>query len=174
MKPVNKIVHAFLLVLLPGLISVGADYYYGIPENALIRNTVMLGIGTMCLVFSWLRCGEDGTLDDHNTLHPARFVLCYTAGICLGSLLPFFPVQAWPLVPFALALSLSSNLFLGIFAYGTVVMHAVFLTESTLLVWRRGYFTVPASGERLSARHSPDRYTAVSVYGTDGRRNTVW
>ncbi len=135
MKPVNKIVHAFLLVLLPGLISVGAGYYYGIPENALIRNTVMLGIGTMCLVFSWLRCGEDGTLDDHNTLHPARFVLCYTAGICLGSLLPFFPVQAWPLVPFALALSLSSNLFLGIFAYGTVVMYAVFLTENTLLVF---------------------------------------
>lgn len=135
MKPVNKMIPALLLVLLPGLISVGFGYYYGLPEHALIRNTVMLGIGTMCLVFSWLHCGEDQTLDYRNALHPIRFVLCFIAGVLSGSLLPFFPAQAWPLVPLAVALSLCSNAFLGIFAYGTIVMYAVLLTDSAVMVF---------------------------------------
>lgn len=135
MKTVKNSIPAVLLVAVPGLLSAGAGYCQGLPEHILIRNTVMLCVGTMSLVFAWFHCLEEDSLLYDNRFHLMRFATCFIGAAAVGGLLPLFPREAWPLIPLAVLLSLFSNGFLGIFSYGTIVMFAVLQTESSVMVF---------------------------------------
>ncbi len=137
MKKINgkKILTGACIVLLPPLLAAGAGYLYRMPENEQIRNAVMLGIGTLSLLYAWSVCGLDGSLDYDNASHMARFAAFFTGGILFACLLPLFPFQIWPVLALSVALSFFSNTFVGLFAYGLVIMAAVFLSEASANVF---------------------------------------
>ncbi len=135
MKTGKNSIPALLLAVAPGLLSAFAGYCQGLPEHILIRNTVMLCVGTMSLVFAWFHCLEEDSLAYDNRFHMMRFAVCFIGGTTVGCLLVLFPEEAWPLIPLAVLLSLFSNGFLGIFAYGTIVMFAVLQAESSVMVF---------------------------------------
>lgn len=130
-KMIRKIIPPILLLPVPCLLLIWAGYYYQKPIAEQFRNGVMLGIGILSLLFSWFYCVQDTSLDRDNDRHMMRFAVFFTGGMGLACVLPLFPIQAWPLLAFAVALALFSNVFLGLFAYGIIVMSAVFLTGSS-------------------------------------------
>ncbi len=134
-KTLKKIIPPALLVPVPCLLLVWAGYYYQKPVGEQLRNGVMFGIGILSLWFSWLYCAQDSSLERDNDRHMMRFALFFTGGMGLVCALPLFPIQAWPLLAFAVALALFSNVFLGLFAYGLLVMSAVFLTGSSINIF---------------------------------------
>lgn len=137
MKKINvkKILIGILIVLIPGLLSACAGFLYERPVNEQIRNTVMLSISTIVLVFAWCRHELEGSLDYNNALHMVRFAAFFLGGAVFACLLPLFPFQVWPVVALAVALSFFSNAFLGLFSYTALIMFAVFLAEASANVF---------------------------------------
>lgn len=158
----GRIFQVLLLFFLPGLLVAGGSYYYGIPGQEAIRNMVMLQAGTLNLVFAWFYCEMNGSLDYDNASHPGRFALFFSAGTGLCCLLPYFPHQAWPLLPLAVALSLTGNLFLGLFAYGILTMSAVFLAGSSVTVFFL-YFVCGGVAALLFMRPEISRSTGIPM-----------
>lgn len=159
------ILWALMLVLLPGFLMAGCGYYYSIPVQELLRNLVMLEAGICNLAFAWFFCEQNGTLDYDNSCHRGRFLLFFTAGMLLCCLLPYFPHQAWPLLPFAVALSLAGNVFLGLFAYGILVMSAVFVAGSSVTVFFL-YFICGGAAALLFMRPEAARRTGIPMLTT--------
>lgn len=131
----RKIMLGILMTVLPALLSAGAAFLYKRPLNELIRNTVMLTMSALTLVFGWYQCMVEGKLDYNNTLHTSRFTAIFICSLLYVCLLPLFPFQVWPIVPLAVALAFFSNTFLGLFSYASVVMFAVFLAEASTNVF---------------------------------------
>ncbi len=123
------------MILLPCLLSAGAGFLYQRPLNEQIRNTVMLTISALCLVFGWYHHDLEGMLDYNNSLHMMRFAAFFISGTLFACLLPLFPFPVWPIVALAVAFSFFSNAFLGLFSYAAVIMFAVFLSEASVNVF---------------------------------------
>ena len=158
MRQINwkNILIGILLVLIPGLLATGAGILYQRPVNEQLRNTVMVMIGALTLVYAWLHCNLEQTLDYDNGLHFNRFVAFFFGGMVLACLLPLFPFPVWPVAALAVALSFFSNAFIGMFAYSIVVMFAVFLAEASASVFFL-YF-ISGAAAILLFRHLDEAY----------------
>lgn len=137
MRKINweKNMMGILIVLLSCLFSACAGYLYARPVNEQIRNTVMVSVSALCIVFAWFHHEQENLLDYNNALHMGRFALFLTGGLALACLLPLFPFPVWPVMALAVALSFFSNAFLGLFSYSVIIMFAVFLSEASVNVF---------------------------------------
>ena len=137
MKQTNwkNIAAGIMMVLLPGLLAAGAGILYSRPVNEQIRNMVFVIIGSLTLVYAWFHCRLEHTLDYNNELHIGRFLAFFLGGTVFACFLPLFPFPVWPVAALALALSVFSNTFIGLFSYGLIVMFAVFLSEASANVF---------------------------------------
>lgn len=137
MKQINwkNILISMLLVFVPAFFAVGASMLYQRPLNEQIRNTVLVMIGTMTLVYAWFHAQSENLLDYNNALYLNRFSVFFLSGMLLACFLPLFPFLVWPIAALALALSFFSNAFIGMFSYSLVVMFAVFLSEASASVF---------------------------------------
>ena len=131
----KKIITAILIVLVPCFLSVCAGWLYERPMNEQIRNTVMVSISTLCIIFAWCHHEQENMLDYNNALHIMRFAAFFIGGFILACLLPLFPFAVWPVIALAVALSFFSNAFLGLFSYAVLIMFAVFLAEASANVF---------------------------------------
>lgn len=168
MKQINwkNILISILLVLVPGLLAVGASMLYQRPLNEQIRNTVLVMIGAMTLVYAWFHAKADQMLDYNNAMYVNRFAVFFLGGMFLACLLPLFPFLVWPIAALAVAFSFFSNAFIGIFAYSIVVMFAVLLSEASASVFFLYFLSGCAAV--LLFRHLDEAYqvgipTAVSL-----------
>ncbi len=137
MKQINwkNILIAIVLVLVPGALAFGVSVLYQRPLNEQIRNTVLVMIGALTLVYAWFHAKSEQDLDYNNALYMNRFAAFFLGGMVLACLLPLFPFPVWPIAALAVALSFFSNTFIGMFSYGVVVMFAVFLAEAPASVF---------------------------------------
>lgn len=110
-------------LLLSGLLMVtGLGCFHGLSTPELIRN----GIVTVFCLFAL--CGglamslEKRTLLYDNGEHLGRFIFTYTLALFFVGICSYLPYKIWPVVFFAVALSLSSNAVIGLCGYVTILL----------------------------------------------------
>lgn len=131
----KKVILSILMVAVPSLLSAGFAWLYQRPASELIRNTVILSGSSLCVVYAWFQGEVTHTLLYNNEFHMARFAGIYLSGVLLAGFFPQLPTAVWPVLPFAVALGLFGNSFLGIFAYSSILMYTVFLAQSSVNVF---------------------------------------
>lgn len=131
----RKIVLSILMVAVPTLLSVCFAWLYQRPAADLIRNTVILTGSSLCVVFAWFQGETTHTLLYNNEFHIGRFAMIYLSGVLLAGFFSQLPTAVWPMLPFAVALGLFGNSFLGLFAYSSVLMYTVFLAQTSTNVF---------------------------------------
>lgn len=145
-----------LMIVLPAIFIGVSGYLYRQQINEQLRNIVLIIIGSGSLVYAWLHCEGEDSLDYNNAVHLNRFAAFYLTGAFVACFLPLFPFPVWPITALAVALSFFSNTFIGLFSYGCIIMQAVFLAGVSVNVFFL-YF-LSGSVAILLFRHLDENY----------------
>lgn len=113
---------SLLFVMIPTLLSGGSAYLYGQGDAGIIKASVLTGTAFLAVSFSWYNQINNRKLSYDNSDHPERFFLIALSGVVFSCILPLFPSGAWPLMPFAIALSILGSRSLGVLTYGCTLM----------------------------------------------------
>ena len=110
-----------------GLVKQGTDY--------MLAHIVFVVLGIGTVGFGIRRGMLTGDLDYDNGDYPGRFWLCFLSGLVVSFVCFFLPSAAWPFLPIYIALSLYSNVAIGVLAATTLLAVPVWLTDVGLEVF---------------------------------------
>ena len=115
-KNIRSIMYCYLM--LSGLLAVtGFGYFHGLSTAELIRNSIVAVFGLFTLCAGLAMSIEKQDLLYDNGEHLGRFLFTYTLAILFVGVCGYLPYKVWPVVFFAVALSLSSNVSVGMCSY---------------------------------------------------------
>lgn len=134
----------FITVLFSCLFS----FLKGLGMAEIIRNTVMIGIGSLALLMLFAQAREKKAFDYDNGENPGRFLVIYLFCLVLASSCGYLPAAGWPFLAVFVVLSLFSNTLIGICAGTVLLAVSVLLSGSGIEIFLM-YFLCGVAGSVL-------------------------
>lgn len=113
----------------PALVCAAVVFLYPIPMAEKIRTGVLTALLLMLLFFAQKRSRiANGYLYD-NAAHPERFFIAFPILFTISGFFPMFTKTGWPLLFFAVVLTLFSDCIVGMVSYVTILCFTCVLGE---------------------------------------------
>lgn len=131
----------YCYMMLLGVLTVtGLGYFQGLSVAELIRNGIVTTFSLFALCTGITLSIEKNDLLYDNGEHLGRFLFTYTLSILFVGMCFYLPYKVWPVVFFAVALSLSSNAIIGLCSYVTLLLMIALLYSHSSYVFYTNIF----------------------------------
>lgn len=119
-----------IMFFLSGAIAGAGSYIYGCKMGEVIRNAIMVFLGTGVVIFALVLSEIHDLYFYKNKGKYGKFIVFYLAALILSLLFPLFPVMGWPFLVVFVLLSLFSNNISGLVSGSVCLMLSVMLANT--------------------------------------------
>ena len=127
---VMQILGFVVMFFLSGIIAGAGSFIYGCNTGEVIRNAIMVFLGTGVVIFALALSEIHDLYFYKNKGKYGKFIIFYLAALILSLLFPLFPVMGWPFLVVFVLLSLFSNNISGLISGSVCLMLSVMLENS--------------------------------------------
>lgn len=119
---------AFLMFALSGALSFGGSIVHGMEDAQVLRNTVMVMLGTGCIIYSFFLSEEKELFIYRNQGRFGRFSGVFLCCLVTALFFPYLPSTGWPFLAIFVILGIFSNMMTGLAAGSVCLLLSVSLS----------------------------------------------
>ena len=162
----HGIITSLLIFFLTSGLTVGSSFLFEKTKGELIQFGVLCAVMSFFIVFVFLYEFLSGHFEYDNGEHPYRFLIIYSVSLVLSLLFPFVDRGGWVFVSLSIALTLFSNVPLGLFSTAAFILFSTLLSPAGDIYTFAVYFFAALIGVMVFQNIDENFSVGLSIFIT--------